>query len=87
MSTTWLLFRGDNDHPMLSKILITLAVIFACMMVISNRAGSQSQLREIPNPAVEQRKKRMRIAAYLFMVIMVIAAGIMIYLELRSQGT
>jgi heme A synthase len=84
MSTTWSLSRGGNGHPMLSKILITLAVIFACMMVISNRAGSQ--LREIPNPAVEQRKKRMRIAAYLFMVIMLIAAGIMIYLELRSQG-
>ena len=84
MSTIWSFFREGKAYPMLSKILITLAVIFACMMVISNRAGSQ--LREIPNPAVEQRKKRMRIVAYLFMVIMVIAAGIMIYLELRSQG-
>jgi hypothetical protein len=69
---------------MLSKILITLAVIFACMVLISNRAGSQ--LREIPNPAVEQRKKRMRIAAYVFMVIMVIAAGTMVYLQIRSQS-
>lgn len=84
MSITWSLFHEVSGHPMLSKILITLAVIFACMMVISNRAGPR--LREIPNPAVEQRKKRMRIAAYLFMVIMVIAAGIMVYLELRSQG-
>ena len=69
---------------MLSKILVTLAVIFACMMVISNRAGPQ--LREIPNPAVEQRKKRMRVAAYLFMAMMLIAAGVMIYLQLREQG-
>lgn len=84
MSTTWSRFRGDKLHPMLSKILITLAVIFACMMVISNRAGPK--LREIPNPAVEQRKKRMRIAAYLFMVIMVIAAATMVYLELRAQS-
>ena len=69
---------------MVSKILVTLALIFACMMVISNRAGPQ--LREIPNPAVEQRKKRMRVAAYLFMAMMLIAAGVMIYLQLREQG-
>ena len=68
---------------MLGKILITLAVIVACMLLLANRANPQ--LREIPNPAVEQRKKRMRIATYVFMVLMVIAAGTMIYLELRGK--
>ena len=68
---------------MLGKILITLAVIVTCMLLLANRASPQ--LREIPNPAVEQRKKRMRIATYIFMVLMVIATGIMIYLEMRSQ--
>ena len=68
---------------MLGKILITLAVIVSCMMLLANRANPQ--LREIPNPAVEQRKKRMRIATYIFMVLMVVAAGIMIYLELDGR--
>ena len=68
---------------MLGKILITLAVIVVCMLLLANRANPQ--LREIPNPAVEQRKKHMRIATYIFMVLMLIAAGIMIYLEIRTQ--
>jgi len=69
---------------MISKILVTLAVIMTCMWVLSNRANPQ--LRGIPNPAVEKRKKHMRIAAFAFMLVMVIAAGIMIYLELESRG-
>ena len=68
---------------MLGKILITLGVIVTCMMLLANRANPQ--LREIPNPAVEQRKKRMRIATYIFMVLMVIAAAIMIYLEMQRR--
>ena len=70
---------------MFSKILITLAVIMTCMWVLSNRASPE--LREIPNPAIEKRKKHMRIATFIFMVVMVIAAGIMIYLELESRGS
>ncbi|MEM7564626.1 MAG: hypothetical protein AAF353_16495 [Pseudomonadota bacterium] len=70
---------------MISKIIITLAVIMTCMWVLSNR-NTQSELREIPNPVVEKRKKHMRIAVFAFMAIMVIAASIMIYLELESRG-
>ena len=69
---------------MLTKVLITLAVIFICMMLISNR--SVSDLREVPNPAVEKRKKRLRIATYLFMLAMMVAATILIYLELSARG-
>ena len=69
---------------MLTKVLITLAVIFICMMLISNR--SVSDLREVPNPAVEKRKKRLRIATYLFMLTMMVAATILIYLELSARG-
>lgn len=69
---------------MISKILITLAVIMACMWVVSNRANPQ--LREVPNPAIEKRKKHMRLAALAFMLIMVIAAGVMIYLEFEARG-
>ena len=69
---------------MLSKILITLAVIMTCMWVLSNR-GAQSELREIPNPVVEKRKKHMRIAVFAFMAIMVIAAMVLIYFEIDSR--
>ena len=69
---------------MISKILVTLAVIMTCMWVLSNRA--KPVLREIPNPAIEKRKKHMRIAAFAFMLVMVIAAGAMIYFELESRA-
>ena len=67
---------------MITKILLTLAVIMTCMWVLSNRANPQ--LRTIPNPAIEKRKKHMRIAAFAFMLVMVIAAGLMVYLEIGS---
>ena len=69
---------------MISKILVTLAVIMTCMWVLSNRANPA--LREIPNPAIEKRKKHMRIAAFAFMLVMGIAAAILIYLELESRA-
>ena len=79
---------------MFSKILVTLAVVMICIWVLSNRAQSSrtqssranSGLREIPNPVVEKRKKLMRLASYGFMVLMVLAAAVMIYLELRSDA-
>ena len=69
---------------MIGKILITLAVIMTCMWVLSNRANPA--LREVPNPAIEKRKKNMRIAAFVFMLIMVIAAGTMIYFQLEARA-
>lgn len=68
---------------MISKILITLAVIVACMWMLSARA--KPQLRKIVNPAAERRRKHMRNAAIGFMIIMSIAAGVMIYLELDKR--
>ncbi len=69
---------------MISKILITLAVIMACMWMLSARA--KPELREIPNPTVERKKKHMRNAAIGFMIIMSIAAGIIIYLEVDKRS-
>ena len=65
---------------MLSKILITIGVIVACMMVLSAR-GNKPKLKTIPNPEVERNRKLMRNFAFAFMVLMAIAAGTMIYLE------
>lgn len=69
---------------MISKILFTLAVIVACMWMVSSRA--KPGLREIKNPAAERRKKQMRYGAIGFMIIMVVAAGVMIYLQMDSRS-
>lgn len=69
---------------MIGKILFTLAVIVACMFMLSARA--KPDLREIRNPATERRKKQLRNGALAFMVLMVIAAGTMIYLEVDERS-
>ena len=69
---------------MISKILITLAVIIGCMMMLSARA--KPKLRTVPNPATERNKKLMRNAAIAFMVVMTLAAGTMIYLEMGNRN-
>ena len=50
---------------MIAKILVTLAVIVACIWMLSARA--KPQLREIPNPAEQRRRKQLRNAAIAFM--------------------
>jgi uncharacterized iron-regulated membrane protein len=69
---------------MISKILITLVVIAACMWMLSARA--KPQLRKIPNPAAERNKKHMRNAALAFMLIMAVAAATMIFLEVDERN-
>ena len=69
---------------MIAKILVTLAVIAACIWMLSARA--KPQLREIPNPAEQRRRKQLRNAAIAFMTFMVLAAATMIYLELDARG-
>ena len=69
---------------MIGKILITLGVIIACMWMVSSRA--KPELREIRNPADEQRKKQLRNGAFAFMIVMLLAAGTMIYLEMDERS-
>lgn len=69
---------------MITKILVTLGVIMACMWMVSARA--KPQLRKIQNPADERRKKQMRNGAIAFMIVMIIAAGVMIYLEVDERS-
>lgn len=68
---------------MFTKILVTIAVIMVCMWMLANRAAKRSPLREISNPAVERRKRLLLHAAFAFMFVMVVAAGVIIYLELQ----
>ena len=69
---------------MISKILITLGVIVICMWVLASRG--KPELREIPNPAEERRRKHLRNAAIAFMAIMVAVAGVMLYLEVDARS-
>ena len=69
---------------MISKILITLAVIVACMMMLSARA--KPQLKTVENPEAKRQRKLMRNGAFGFMGLMVVAASIMIYLEVDSRN-
>ena len=69
---------------MITKILFTLAVITLCMWFFSARSGANSQLREVINPALIKRKKRMLQVALAFMAVMVIAAGIIVYQDISA---
>ena len=69
---------------MISKILITLGVIVICMWMLASRG--KPELREIPNPADERRRKHLRNAAVAFMAIMVAVAGIMLYVVNTQSG-
>jgi hypothetical protein len=69
---------------MISKILITLAVIGVCMMLLSAR--DKPRLKRVPNPEAERNRKLMRNAALAFMLVMVLAAGVLIYLEYDKRN-
>ena len=70
---------------MITKILVTLGVIVVCMWVLSARA--KPDLREIPNPDRERNQKTLRITAMAFMLLMIIAASVIIYLEFDERKT
>ena len=69
---------------MISKILITLGVIVACMLMLSSRA--KPQLKRVESPEAKRTRKMMRNAAFAFMGLMVVAASLMIYFEVDSQN-
>ena len=69
---------------MISKILITLGVIMACMWMLSARG--KPQLREVANPEIQRNKKLLRNGAIAFMLVMACAAGVMIYLEADKRS-
>ena len=69
---------------MISKILITLGVIMACMWMLSARV--KPELKTVLNPAAERRKKQLRNGAIAFMMVMIIAAGVMIYFEVDERS-
>ncbi len=73
---------------MLTKILVTILVIIGCMwMLAARRENPNPRLKTVPNPKNQQKQKLFRQAAWSFMLLMVVAAGIMIAFELQDKNT
>lgn len=72
---------------MLTKILLTLGVIMVCIWLISNRRDNpQTKVKTIVSKEAQQRQKLLRRGAWTFMALMVIAAVIMISVELWNNN-
>jgi flagellar basal body-associated protein FliL len=69
---------------MITKILLTLAVIIFCLWYFSGRRAAKPQLREIINPALIKRKKQMLMIALAFMLVMVVSAGFIAFQEFNK---
>lgn len=71
---------------MLSKIILTLTVIMVCMWLISSKRNALKQpAKNLINPEAERFNKTVQRAAIAFMILMVLAAGAMIYIEIADQ--
>jgi hypothetical protein len=71
---------------MLTKIILTLLVIVGCFWYVSSKRGPNRQpLLVVASKKEQQRKEMLRRGTYMFMVIMVVAALVMIYIELSGN--
>lgn len=73
---------------MLTKILLTLTVIVACLWVLSARRNKpEAATKAVVSKKDQERQRLLRQGAWSFMALMVIAAGIMITMELWDRNT
>ena len=71
---------------MLTKIIFTLAVVVAGLWFSSNQRGEDKQrVLVVATPEEQKRRQLLRQGAYAFMAVMLIAASVMIYLELSDS--
>jgi len=71
---------------MLTKILLTLLVIVGALWFASSQRGeSRQRVLVIASKEEQQKKQMLRRGAYIFMVIMVLAASAMIYIEVSDS--
>lgn len=72
---------------MLTKILLTLGVIIGCLWMLSaRREKTEPKLKVIANPKDQQRQKLLRTGAWTFMALMVLAAVVMMSVDLWDQN-
>ena len=73
---------------MITKILLTLGVIIGCLWMLSaRREKTETKLKVIANPKDQQRQKLLRTGAWTFMALMVLAAVVMMTVDLWDQNT
>ena len=73
---------------MLTKLLVTLLVIVGCLWFASSKRGQNSPpLLVVASKKDQQRKAMLRRGTYMFMFIMLLAASVMIYIELSDSYT
>ena len=73
---------------MLTKIIVTLSVIVACLWFVSaKREQQRAPLRVVISNKDLQRKKLLRRFAYAFMGLMLCVAGVMLYLDILDEHT
>lgn len=71
---------------MISKILLTLGVIVACIWIFSSRRPAASELRVIEDPAQAVRKKRLQQGAFATMGVLVAVAALMIFFKKSGEA-
>jgi len=71
---------------MLTKLILTLLVIVGALWFVSSQRGEPKQrVLVLASKKEQENRKMLRRGAYVFMAIMVIAASVMIYLELSDS--
>lgn len=72
---------------MLTKVLLTLSVIMICIWLISARRDNPKvKARAIVSTETLERQKQLRRAAWIFMGVMIVAAVIMMVVELWDKN-
>lgn len=73
---------------MLTKILVTLLVTVGCLWFASSKREQKSPpLLVVASKKDQQRNSMLRRGTYMFMFIMLLAASVMIYIELSDNYT
>lgn len=75
---------------MISKLLFTLGVIGIAWLVIRNRSrsdqvSSAEQTTRLTAPSIQQTSRTPRLAAYGLIVFMILASGVVLYLQWRDE--
>lgn len=90
MSIIWFYLSAHDSGSvtMLTKILLTLAVITGCLWFVSTKRGRPPPPLLVVLSKKDQRKREiLRRSVYLFMATMVLAAIVMIYIEVADNNT
>ncbi len=73
---------------MLTKIILTLLVIVGALWFVSGqRGGNRQQVLVVASKKEQHNRQMLQRGAYLFMLIMVLAALVMIYVEFSDSST